>query len=270
MFFDAMADLIPQVVYHVLMLQLMSNMLLGEYQAWAERCPGDCRQLTDTQIADGVTFDEKNILEANPNPELTTFKACGDQNVGNKKNKRVSQQTTYWVCKDRPRLGLYGNVDTSTGVFQMNNIFKENKIHARTNQAEFISVYGDLKGTGQFGFRFTGHHVDINYIVHADGSIDTVPSFAGHNPIAVMENHPARIDKNHNEKKEYYFEADDYYSLWKNMAGIQIFPAVSERLTTFVQLLTTASYVPLNQVPYVKHAHRRYAIFVRIPSHDMT
>ena len=50
----------------------------------------------------------------------------------------------------------------------------------------YVSIFGDPSETGEWGYRFEGHHVSQNFTL-VNGKIQGAPSFFGSNPAEVME-----------------------------------------------------------------------------------
>jgi len=129
----------------------------------------------------------------------------------------------------------HGNMDTDTGQYQLGNVFKEPSIHARNHNFDFVAVYGSLAPGEPFGFRYSGHHFDLSFQIDADGNIDDLPTFLGHNPLVVPAHTPPASTGH-----------EDYLQ-WRNMAGVPQFPDAVDVVLEATSLLTESSYVPLNQ-----------------------
>jgi len=109
-------------------------------------------------------LNEYEILE-----DVESFEECGEV----AENTTVPATTT-WICDDVP-MALFGNMDTNETLekaYRINDIFGENEVHPRGDVATYLSIYGSLTGSGQFGFRYSAHHIDINYIFYPNGKCD--------------------------------------------------------------------------------------------------
>ena len=169
---------------------------------------------------------------------------CGDL--------RAAGNYTFWRCYEEPRLLHKANIDTETGRYGLGNIFKEPLIHARNNFYDFASVYGDLVGEGPFGFRFSGHHLDINYGFKADGSVDDLPVFLGHNPLVVPGTTPPVV-RSHDDEPIVDDRGHEYLS-WRSFAGLSMFPRMVHLVFGAAKPLNNQSFIPLHMwdsVPWV-------------------
>lgn len=133
--YDVLALVLSDESYKRIMVQQLSNLLLGEMQNWATQCDGECRELDDPS---GLLPAHLLISDKLDSTRLdATYSECADMcNSG---------RHTLWSCNRSPRMLHHGNIDTATGKYQLGNVFKEPTIHARTNSYDFVSVYGSLK-----------------------------------------------------------------------------------------------------------------------------
>jgi hypothetical protein len=227
LFFNVLAKTLSDEGYKRLMVQQLSNLLLGEMQDWAVHCDGECAEMNDPSGQLPIhKFDDP------PHRVLDVSKqTCMD--YANKEGRHM-----LWVCKESPRMIHHGNINTSSGRYFLGNIFNEPMIHARNDHFDFVEVYGSLEEGAPFGFRFSGHHYDISFRFYTNGTVDDYPVFIGHNPLVVPLKSPP-------PPTEGPFSRHFYQ--WRNMAGIDQFPDVVARLLLVSDQLTVNEYVPLNQ-----------------------
>ena len=100
---------------------------------------------------------------------------------------------------------------------------------------DFVAVYGSLEPGQPFGFRYSGHHFDLSFRVDADGNVDDLPTFIGHNPLVVPRTSPPSNN-----------DHEDYVQ-WHNMAGFPQFPDAVRVTLKVAHLLHPSSYVPLHK-----------------------
>jgi len=241
--YKTLSAAMSQESFNMLQLQQHSNMLLGEMQDWATTCHGECRELKDPNgllhpIVGG------NLKESSDLVENTDYEQCGDLR---NKNKRGEERFTLWYCEDEPRMVHQADIDVTTGKYKLGNIWNEPHVHGRNSQYDYFSVYGDMvESGGAFGFRFSGHHMDLNYMWNEDGIlVQDFPVFLGHNPLIVPETTPP-MERDHDERAH----PDQFYDplMWNNMAGVaQFAEGVQLVLDCASELLLYAptSYVPL-------------------------
>ena len=96
-------------------------------------------------------------------------------------------------------------------------------------------MYGSLEPGQPFGFRYSGHHFDLSFRVDADGNVDDLPTFIGHNPLVVPRTSPPSNN-----------DHEDYVQ-WHNMAGFPQFPDAVRVTLKVAHLLHPSSYVPLHK-----------------------
>ena len=236
LFFRMLSQAMPAEAYTTLLEQIQANLVLGQYQMWASTCPGLCKRVPNAPVPNvvGGFAYIRDLDDATGIPNITDFFNCSAE-------FDRSRDTT-WVCNEAP-LQLYGNLNTSDGEFLLNNIFYENMVHWRSSEAEFVSVYGAIIGKGQFGFRYSGHHFDVSYTFHEDGSIDDLPWFLGHNPVHVFKDVPPEV--RHTSDIDH---GDVTYDLWANLRGVILFPtAVNNVLDFSNNFLPASAFVPLNE-----------------------
>eukprot|EP00930_Biecheleria_cincta_P095120 TRINITY_DN87143_c0_g1_i1.p1 TRINITY_DN87143_c0_g1~~TRINITY_DN87143_c0_g1_i1.p1 ORF type:complete len:489 (-),score=73.00 TRINITY_DN87143_c0_g1_i1:284-1750(-) len=221
-FFTALAGALEEAPYMHLQGQQVANLALMEYQRWATFCPGTCLKAPAPMRA-------KDLFNATKVPGVS-FEECGRMNMDD-----LTSNTT-WICHDT-QLALFGNLDMTTGEYLLGNIFTENEIHARNDFYDFVSVYGDLSGTGDFGFRYSGHHYDVNFRWH-DGKLDTMPAFFGHNPIKVLRIVPPSSSE----------ENGTTYDLWRNFNGMNLFqfPDILQKVFAVSRILPKSACIPLS------------------------
>jgi len=226
--------------FNMLQLQQHSNMLLGEMQDWATTCEGECREL----------HDQHGSLDPVGNGNLLHVSklVLGDKDYNQCGNLRNETESIFWYCNEEPRMIHQANINVTTGEYKLGNIWREPHIHGRNSHYDYFSVYGDMNDGGAFGFRFTGHHIDLNYMWNNDGVlIKYLPVFLGHNPLIVPATTPLS-ERHHNEGAK----PDQFYDpiMWNNMAGVAQF-AESVRLVVDCanELLISApdSFVPLDK-----------------------
>jgi len=236
--YKALSVAMSQESFNMLQLQQHSNMLLGEMQTWATICHGECRELHDLSgllhpIVDGDLKAFSDVVEN------TDYEQCGDL--------RDKDRYTLWYCEDEPRMIHQADIDVSTGKYKLGNIWNEPHVHGRNSQYDYFSVYGDMiENGGAFGFRFSGHHMDLNYMWDEDGMlVQDFPVFLGHNPLIVPETTPP-MERDPFEKED----SAHFYDprMWNSMAGVaQFAEGVQLVLDCARELLLNAptSYVPL-------------------------
>ena len=212
--------------YKRVMVQQLSNLLLGEMQTWAVQCDGQCDELDDPNgvIPDHLLGDDRLISHT---VDGTSFEDCGKLAAGGRH--------TLWTCHQPPRMVLHGNMDTASGRYVLGNIFAEQTIHARNNFFDFVSVYGSLEPGEPFGFRYSGHHFDLNFAFDGGGKVTDLPVFLGHNPLIVPRQSPA-VPPDHED-----------YIQWRNTAGIPQFPEAIDVMLTASTVLPQAAFVPLTR-----------------------
>jgi hypothetical protein len=156
--FDMLSLALSGEAYKLILVQDMSNLLLGEMQNWAIKCPGSCHKLEDES---GLL--PTNMLIDNPLvtvPANMSWKECKKAAAAGAKAGKVMH---LWNCKDEPRLVHHANMDTQSGRYYLGNVFAEPTIHARNNFFDFFSLYGSLKPGEPWGFRYSGHHFDLSF-----------------------------------------------------------------------------------------------------------
>jgi hypothetical protein len=233
--FKTLSVALGESSYDHLVLQEVANLLLQEYQVWASSCPGKCMQVDKPEML------AKDVEGATVIPGVS-FEYCGQINANN------TEITTTWVCNERP-VYLYGNMNMTTAEYYLNNVFIENTIHQRSNFYDFFSVYGDLEGDGQFGFRYSGHHFDINLMWHDNGDVTDTPAFFGHNPIHVLNNVPTVLPEDEEDKEESSISPVlPDTELWRYFAGASLFhyPSVLRKLFAVANILPQSAFVPLS------------------------
>lgn len=115
------------------------------------------------------------------------------------------------------------NIDTQTGRYYLGNIFEDPHIHGRNTVYDYFAVYGDVSrnGTGDFGFRFSGHHLGLNY--RFDGESGELISdelvFLRNNPLIVLDAPPLKWE--HDERAD--LDQFLHTMLRDNFAGIAQF-----------------------------------------------
>ena len=207
-------------------MQQLSNLLLGEMQAWATSCPGSCHELNDPS---GLLPAHLLLDDALETHKLdASYDECAKlANEG---------KHTLWQCHESPRMLHHGNMNTEKGLYELGNVFKEPSIHARNHNFDFVAVYGSLEKGEPFGFRYSGHHFDLSFQVDAEGNIDDLPTFLGHNPLIVPAATPPQPAGRHED-----------YLQWHNMAGVPQFPDAVLVVLEAARALPMEAYVPLNQ-----------------------
>lgn len=129
--------------YQRILVQQLSNLLLGEMQTWATSCPGHCEEMN---AADGLLphhLLKEDVLDSQRvNATYAECAALAD-----------AKRKVFWSCEDHPRMLHHGNIDTSSGKYFLGNVFLEPTIHARNHYFDFVSVYGSLEPGQPFGFR---------------------------------------------------------------------------------------------------------------------
>ena len=227
LFLDILAEVLSDESYKRIMLQQLSNLLLGEMQTWATRCPGQCAELAskDGLLPNHLLIDDTLDTHVIAN---ASFGECA--------RMAAAKRHVLWECTQPPRMLHHGNIDTATGKYFLGNIFDEPRIHARNNNFDYVAVYGSLEPGQPFGFRYSGHHFDLSFRFDADGRlISDLPTFLGHNPLIVPRQTPA-IKGAHED-----------YLQWHNMAGFPQFPDAVHVVLRAAAVLDDAWYVPLQQ-----------------------
>jgi len=226
--FDMLALALSGESYKLVLVQSMSNLLLGEMQNWAINCPGSCHELLDEDglLPHGL-LDEKNPI--NTGKTDMTFAECKKAAADGAKAGLVKH---LWVCNDEPRMVHHANVDTQSGRYYLGNVFAEPTIHARNNFFDFISIYGSLKPGEPWGFRYSGHHFDLSFRFDGKGKVYDLPVFLGHNPLMVPRQSPPVTTH------------EDYIN-WHNMAGVGQFPDIVFAILKASKALTADAFVPL-------------------------
>jgi hypothetical protein len=222
--FDVLAEVMTIQAYQMLLQQEQANLILGQYQEYATTCQGTCRALL-----------ENTVFALNNNPTVQgglTYDTCQEEN-----SDSTSLNAT-WVCDDFS-LDLYGNLNTSEPnveqAYAINDLFAENMVHPRGDVATYVSVYGSLSGTGPFGLRYSGHHLDLNIRFLEDGTIDSLPAFIGHNPISVLPLVPNNT------------QSEVGNDVWTNLRGVTLFPQSAELFyRVFDQVLPVTAFIPLS------------------------
>ena len=225
-FYDILAMVLSDESYKRIMVQQLSNLLLGEMQNWATSCKGQCEELNDPagllphHLLSGDELDS-HVLDI-------SYEECGKLATEEKRH-------TYWACEESPKMLHHGNMDTETGKYQLGNVFLEPAIHARNHNFDYVAVYGSLKEGEPFGFRYSGHHFDLSFQIDADGHLSDLPTFLGHNPLIVPKASPPQNLAGHHED----------YLQWHNMAGVPQFPDAVEVVLEAARVLPLSAYVPL-------------------------
>jgi hypothetical protein len=224
--FDVLAEVMTIQAYQMLLQQEQANLILGQYQEYATTCQGTCKALLETTAFalwnNSMLHDDGGF----------TYNTCQGAN-----NNSTSLNAT-WVCEGVP-LGLYGNLNTSEPnvdqAYAINDLFTENMVHPRGDIATYVSVYGSLSGTGPFGLRYSGHHLDLNIRFLEDGTIDSLPAFIGHNPISVLPLVPNNT------------QSEVGNDVWTNLRGVTLFPQSAKLFyQVFDQVLPVTAFIPLS------------------------
>ena len=221
--FEILALVLSDESYKRIMVQQLSNLLLGEMQTWATTCRGECRELDDpsgllpAHLLLDDTLDTHRIN--------VSYDGCAAlANAGRK---------TLWSCDESPRMLHHGNINTERGLYELGNVFKEPAIHARNHNFDYVAAYGSLEKGEPFGFRYSGHHFDLSFQIAADGTLTDLPTFLGHNPLIVPRAVPPQRGTH------------DHYLQWHNMAGVPQFPDATRVVLDAARALGPAGYVPL-------------------------
>jgi len=228
------------------------NDLLGQVQYFATECAGSCIELD-------ASYGHPAMLPKTKDLEAGTLKFDVQSNMTYEDcyaaSTNMSLRSDYtWLCNQTPVL-LFGEMNTSTGQYRMNNVFKEPCVHPRTKDQNYVSVYGSLRpaDTGPFGFRFTGHHFDIGLEFVNDGTgtvlgVSKYPQFIGHNPLNVMmESPPLNVVLHEHEGEEDEMAPPGAFSLWNLFSGSIPFPVAVSRVVALARLLPYDAYAPLDR-----------------------
>ena len=234
---QALAKTMSQESYNMLVLQQFSNLLLGEMQDWATSCPGECRQLTDPNGQLQTGLDDGGNAHVTIG---TDYDQCAQL--------RKEGRFTYWWCYDPPRLINHADINVTSGKYWLGNIFQEPVIHARNAHYDYVAIYGDLSSDtqGPFGFRFSGHHLDLNFQFENGKLVNDLPVFLGHNPL-IVPSVPPPVTRQPNETFDPHTQGPSWL-MWENNAKVPHFPeSVNLVLDCANQLLKIpGSYVPMN------------------------
>jgi hypothetical protein len=240
--YKTLSKIMSQEAYNMLQLQQHSNMLLGEMQDWATTCEGTCHELDDPagQLGSKLGDNPSTLIDN------TDYDKCGKLRSGGR--------YTFWRCDDEPRMLHQANINTVTAQYSLGNIFIEPHIHGRNSQYDYFSVFGDLSESGgAFGLRFSGHHLDLNFMWDGDGElISDTPVFLGHNPLIVILQTPP-LEREHDERSEE--DQFDHMLMWQNMAGVTQFAEGVDIVLQCANALQEeeTSYIPLKLWNSVGH-----------------
>jgi hypothetical protein len=229
-----------QESFNMLQLQQHSNMLLGEMQDWATTCHGTCHELDDPngQLASELGANPSTLIDDTDYDECATLWNSGNY--------------TFWRCRDEPRMLHQADINTVTGEYELGNIFNEPHIHGRNSQYDYFSVYGDLQESGgAFGLRFSGHHLDLNYMWNNLGELmEDTPVFLGHNPLIVPLQTPP-LTRASDDRAE--IDQFDHFLMWQNMAGVAQFAEGVDLVSKCANALlgVKSSYIPLELWEYM-------------------
>jgi hypothetical protein len=79
---------------------------------------------------------------------------------------------------------------TATAIMQLERVLKELEAggrFARDHEEYLVSVFGEPTETGNWGWRFEGHHLSLHFTVVAGETTVSAPSFFGSSPAEVTE-----------------------------------------------------------------------------------
>jgi len=227
--YNILALVLSDEAYKRILVQQLSNMLLGEMQTWAVSCAGRCAELVD---ADGLL--PNHLLQAGKTISSSDDIDFTDSTKDECMASAYGGKHVLWVCDDEPRMTHHGNINTTNGRYYLGNVFDEPVIHARNNHFEYIEAYGTFEAGSPFGFRFSGHHFDLSFSFDGAGAVTDLPVFLGHNPLIVPRQSPP-LDPDH----------EDYVN-WRNMAGVPQFPDAVRVMLRASSFLGPGSHIPLN------------------------
>ena len=112
--FEMLALALSGEAYKLILVQSMSNLLLGEMQNWAVQCPGHCDRLDDESglLPGHMLVGESGDPVATTRVDLSfaDCKAAADAAV-----KAKTPIRHMWTCDEGPRMVHHANMDTQTG-----------------------------------------------------------------------------------------------------------------------------------------------------------
>jgi hypothetical protein len=79
---------------------------------------------------------------------------------------------------------------TATTIMSLEKILKDVEkggAMVRNSEWYFVSVFGTPSKTGQWGFRFEGHHLSLNFTLDKGAIVSATPCFYGANPATIKE-----------------------------------------------------------------------------------
>lgn len=100
------------------------------------------------------------------------------------------------MTKDQKQLalGLLRSATSESGFEKARNIMglegvlkevEKNGTNVRSPEWYFVSIFGDPKGAGSWGWRFEGHHLSLNFTCEGSRVVATTPAFFGANPAVI-------------------------------------------------------------------------------------